>query len=318
MSDVQFHLRSASQLGSPTNTTGSPRPLMMANRTTHTIHSTGVPKHQIYFAQSDGRFKTINDAFKFVKRLEEVARRAGKPFEYNTVIPVMIDNSAHVLAYADEYVAAHSAGNNQSSHGTLLAVGIDQPLNDGAIRAFQWWNAVLEASGRLIPVSQILPHFQMPGARTSCPGPAVMASYPRLITPYSTPTPVPPPSPSIPSYPGGQDMFKPIHPKRNSNTIHYSGPIQAGQVVEFGLDPAVFPANTVAAAMNVTAVGGPPGSFLTVWGSGPVPETSILNFNPGDAVANGFYLGPVSGLKFRLRASGPMNVICDVTGYWTP
>lgn len=131
-------------------------------------------------------------------------------------------------------------------------------------------------------------------------------------------TPLPPlPDPRpIPIYQGVPDMFTPIHPKRNSDTRIWPGPIPANQTVEFGLDPAVFPINTVAVAMSVTALNGIPGAFLTIWGSGPVPDTSVLNFE--GAIANGSYVGPVAGLKFMLRASAPMNVICDVTGYWTP
>lgn len=125
------------------------------------------------------------------------------------------------------------------------------------------------------------------------------------------------PSIPVPTYPKASDMFVPIHPKRNSDTRVWPGPLAPNVITQFALDAAVFPENTVAIAMNVTAVGGPSGAFLTIWGSGQhVPNASILNFTNG-STANGFYVGPVANRAFMLRATGGMHVICDITGYWT-
>jgi hypothetical protein len=189
---VQFHTRGAVGLSEPTNTSGTPRPKLPMLRPYHTVHYTGILTSQIWFSEGDGIFDDIDEVFEFMRRLEEVARRAGKPFEYNTTIPVMSDNSSHVVAYADEYVAAHSAGNNTTSHGTLIIAGVNQPINDGTVLAFQWWNAVLEASGRLILPSDIREHNEMPGAQTACPGVPIHNRMPELRTPYQAPT-IPPP-----------------------------------------------------------------------------------------------------------------------------
>ncbi|MET0785236.1 MAG: hypothetical protein ABWY25_00830, partial [Paenisporosarcina sp.] len=161
---VTFHTRHEAGLKSPTNVSGSPRPLLPMNLPIHTVHYTGIPVTSVWFSGGDGIFGSIDDVFSYLNKVEEVARRAGKPFEYNTIIPVMHDNSSHVIAYADEFVAAHSAGENTISHGTQFTTGVNQPLNEGAIEAFRWWNAVLEAAGRLMPQSQITPHKNMPGA----------------------------------------------------------------------------------------------------------------------------------------------------------
>lgn len=181
---VEFHLRSAADLGVPTNTSGSTRPLMQMNRPWHTVHYTGIRPDQIWFSGGDGVFDNIEDVYRFLRRLEEVARGSGKPFEYNTVIPVMADGSAHVLAYADEYVAAHSAGENALAHGTLIAAGVGQDINDGTILAFRWWNAILRASGRLSVNSTITPHGEMPDAGTPCPGIKIINRLPELRVPY--------------------------------------------------------------------------------------------------------------------------------------
>lgn len=197
--EVQFHERSSSDLGVPTSTSGATRPLMQMNRPYHTVHYTGLQSRQIWFSGPGGVFLSIEDVYRFVNRLEEVARGSGKPFEYNTVIPVMHDGSAHVLAYSDEYVAAHSAGENTLAHGTLLVTGVGQDLNAGAILAFRWWNAILRASGRLSESSMITPHQDMPDARTACPGSKVMSRLQELRVPYVKPgSPLPPPKPAIP------------------------------------------------------------------------------------------------------------------------
>lgn len=201
MEPVTFHLRTEVGWGTPTNTSGSPRPLLKPGLGIHTVHYTGIRPDQIGFSGGDGVFETIEDYFKFLRRLEEIARASGKPFEYNTMIPVMADNSSHVVAYADEYQAAHSAGENTISHGTQFSTGVDQDLNWGAVYAFQYWNAVLEATGRLIPDSVITPHKEMDGASTACPGPKIMGWMPTLRSPYVPPF-SPPPIPPVSDKPG--------------------------------------------------------------------------------------------------------------------
>lgn len=185
---VQFHTRKIVGWGEPTNVSGSPRPKLKLDLPIHTIHYTGINPSQIGYSGGDGVFDSIEDYFSFLRRLEEIARASGKPFEYNTMIPVMADNSSHVVAYADEYQAAHSAGENTFSHGTQFSTGVDQDLNGGAAFAFQWWNAVLLASHRLASDSVILPHKEMPDAATACPGPKIMGWMPILRTRYVAPS----------------------------------------------------------------------------------------------------------------------------------
>ena len=204
MEPVTFHYRGNIPLGTPTNTSGSTRPLMLMNRPIHTIHYTGLRPDQIWFTDGDGVFDNIEDVYRFMGRLEEVARASGKPFEYNTCIPIMSDNSSHVIAYADEYVAAHSAGENTIAHGTLFMAGTNQSLNSGAIYAFQWWNAVLETTGRLTSDSQITPHKDMPNAQTACPGAAILVDLASLRAPYIPPAP-PTVEPEVPNV--GEDFI---------------------------------------------------------------------------------------------------------------
>ena len=204
MEPVKFHYRANVPLDVPTSTNGTRRPLLQMNLPYHTVHYTGLQPRQIWFS-NNGVFNTIEDVFKFLERLEEVARRSGKPYEYNTLIPVMADGSSHVIAYADEYRAAHSAGENSIAHGTLIIAGVGQDVPDGTILAFQWWNAVLEASGRLQANSLVTPHHDMPDAATACPGVKIDGVMPRLRAPYVAPAPEPT-KPTTPPTTGDTDM----------------------------------------------------------------------------------------------------------------
>jgi hypothetical protein len=126
-------------------------------------------------------------------------------------------------------------------------------------------------------------------------------------------------TPPPPIYKGVNDMFVPIKPTRMADTREWPKvPLNAGQIYEFGLNPAIVPVNAVAAVMNITAIGGLPGSLLTVWDYGAIPNTSVANFNAGESTVNAVYSGPISNLKFNLRATSQMHVTIDVTGFWTP
>lgn len=308
--DVQFHLRSASDLGVPTNTSGSTRPLMMMNRPIHTAHYTGLRPDQIWFSGGDGVFDSIEAVFQFVKRLEEVARRAGKPFEYNTVIPVMADGSAHVLAYADEYVAAHSSGENTLAHGTLFITGIGQELNDGAILAFQWWNAVLESSGRLTSNSQILPHNQMSGAATDCPGPPIIRRLPELRTPYSPPAPSAPPASTYKRIAMAQSLE--FASAGRWDTRGFGKPIPAGEYT-VKLDGSEGKVGVMCNVAIVSAVG--PG-YATAWLGGPRPDTSKVNYQANQAVANEVCVPLAGDGTFKIFISSAAHIIIDLTGYF--
>lgn len=186
-----FHLRSESDFGPPTNTSGSPRPKLRLNLPWLTYHYSGVPVAQVAYSQN-GAFADDSTVAHHMANLERVARNAGKPYEYNAVIPAMLDpQAAHVWAYADEYQAAHSAGENADAYGVQFPNGIGQPLTPGQIRAFVWWHAVMEAAGRLAPNHQVTPHHDMPGAATICPGPAIDAQRPLLLAKWEPDTTTP-------------------------------------------------------------------------------------------------------------------------------
>jgi hypothetical protein len=186
VNEPTFHVRERIPLGEPTNTSGSRRPLLRLLLPWHSVHYNGIEPRQMAYSGGDGVFDTIEDAFAHVRRLEEIARASGKPYEYNTLIPVMADpQAAHVIAYADEYQAAHSAGENADAHGTQFMAGIGQRLSPGAIHAMRWWHAVLLATGRLAPGVGLTRHRDMPDAATACPGYAIDLDWDAITVPWS-------------------------------------------------------------------------------------------------------------------------------------
>ena len=139
----------------------------------------------------------------------------------------------------------------------------------------------------------------------------------RFALPGDKPAPIAPPPPPPPII-GVPDVFYPIKPFRNYDTRGYGGAgVAPGTAHVVGLNP-IFPANTIAVAVNVVAVGAQTPGFVTVWPDAHArPDTSIINY-PGDGGAhNGAAVIGVNGGKFRIQTSTTCHLICDITGYWT-
>ncbi|HSP30344.1 MAG TPA: hypothetical protein VLN74_17480 [Ilumatobacteraceae bacterium] len=73
---------------------------------------------------------------------------------------------------------------------------------------------------------------------------------------------------------------------------------------------------TTALSLNVTATGPAGAGFLTVWPCGPIPETSSLNFDTGQTVANLVVasLDPDGGVC--IRSTVDVHVLADVAGLY--
>jgi hypothetical protein len=116
--------------------------------------------------------------------LERFAQSQGKPNEYNYSL-YMAGGAGYVVDYADGYVAAHSAGENERSVGVLFWVGVGQAVPDAMVTAYRWLrDQLLTPAGLVVPGSTSqTPHKQMPGAATPCPGP-VMDRWDDLLVPF--------------------------------------------------------------------------------------------------------------------------------------
>lgn len=112
-------------------------------------------------------------------------------------------------------------------------------------------------------------------------------------------------------------MFQPIAPFRNSDTRGFGGAGVAPIAHRFGLNPAVFPANTVAIALNAAVVNPAAPGFCTVWTAGPRPDTSFINFPAGGAW-NGAIVVGIQDMAFFIQANVTAHLIADITGFWTP
>jgi hypothetical protein len=79
-----------------------------------------------------------------------------------------------------------------------------------------------------------------------------------------------------------------------------------------------LPVGITAVALNVTAVNATANTHLTLWDSGPVPNTSSLNPSPGQPpVPNAVTTKLASDLSFQVfNYAGKVDVIIDVVGYF--
>lgn len=79
------------------------------------------------------------------------------------------------------------------------------------------------------------------------------------------------------------------------------------------------PTDAEAAAVNVTAIGGTAIGHFRAWrAGGPVPASSVLNFAPGQTIANAMVLGTGSGGRIAIRnySAAPVHLVVDVMGYF--
>lgn len=149
---------------------GSPRP-PLHNEPTITLHYTGVSSRDYNNADVAAEVLRIQQVFGW-----------SKPFEYNYVIGQTNDDA--IYEFAGTYQAAHSAGENSSSFGILFLNSVREPLTCIQIHKYQWIRDVLKYVGELQLNAQELPHNNMPGAKTLCPGTLVRRALPALKEPY--------------------------------------------------------------------------------------------------------------------------------------
>lgn len=167
----------------PCNRDGSPRALLAPCRWL-TVHWVGA-----------GQWGDPGDTPSEMRSIHAFSMSPGKatPWEYGYVI----DAAGECWTYAGEYLAAHSAGENAEAIGVLLLAGPGEPITDAMVLTFRQLRYELARRGALTSGHEVRPHQWMPGANTSCPGPA-MGRLVELATPWSPPPePEPEPPPII-------------------------------------------------------------------------------------------------------------------------
>lgn len=99
-------------------------------------------------------------------------------------------------------------------------------------------------------------------------------------------------------------------PARLFDTRTSGGMLKAGEVRSFAV-----PYMCKAAEINFAAVQGKAPGYVTVWGDGPKPDTSALNFQTGAAIANALTV-PVLNGKITVSASQDVHLIADIYAIW--
>lgn len=170
--------RAVAGLPTPHNSDGSPRPMLAPNLSVMTVHYTGT-LHQYAGDDTGALMRLLNTIYADVK-----------PFEYNWVV----DQQGAIWEYAGDYQAAHSAGENSTAIGVLSLVGVGEIPTDGLIVGLQYLRANLILRGRLTAACRTVPHHDMPGAATACPGALIDVRFGDILKPFEFDPPPPPPS----------------------------------------------------------------------------------------------------------------------------
>ncbi len=77
------------------------------------------------------------------------------------------------------------------------------------------------------------------------------------------------------------------------------------------------PVTAVGAALNFTITGAQGAGHLAVWPSGSVPATSVVNFTPGEDVANAVDIGLGTGGTVLVQPFATTHLVVDIYGYFT-
>lgn len=120
---------------------------------------------------------------------------------------------------------------------------------------------------------------------------------------------------------GDGDMLHAVTPTRVHDSRSYAETLFSGSardVTIAGAGGSPVPAWASSVIMNVTVTDGSDHSFVSAWPSGAVkPNTSVINFGPGQTVANLAILpiGVDGQIRFE-NAVGSADLIVDVFGYF--
>lgn len=123
---------------------------------------------------------------------------------------------------------------------------------------------------------------------------------------------------------GSGDGYIPLSPARILDTRKGLGGavVQPGGTLTLAVEGSggVASSGVTAVALNLTATGATPSGYLTVYPDGATPPyTSNLNYSGGPIVQNLVVAktGTDGKIAFRNNSTGPVQLIADVTGYYT-
>lgn len=118
---------------------------------------------------------------------------------------------------------------------------------------------------------------------------------------------------------GAPSRFVPLQPCRLLDTRTGAGVVPADGTIDVQVvsDACGVPSNATAAALTIT-VDHPSGpGFVTAWPAGSTrPEASMLNYRPGEIIANSQLLQIGSGGRVSLYTLSATALVVDVSGYF--
>ena len=92
--------------------------------------------------------------------------------------------------------------------------------------------------------------------------------------------------------------------------------IRIGEMTTGGVDCGV-PLTAVAAALNFTITEPQGRGHMVAWPSGDFPATSVVNFDPGEDVANAVDIGLGAGGTVLVQSIVATHLVVDIYGYFT-
>ncbi|WAH98277.1 S8 family peptidase [Arthrobacter sp. MMS18-M83] len=123
---------------------------------------------------------------------------------------------------------------------------------------------------------------------------------------------------AAPSQPGAFGVLVP--PQRQLDSRTGGGPVAPGQTIRVQItgQGGVPVSGVSAVALNITVTEPTSAGFITAFAGGTAPNTSNLNYGPGQTVPN-FAITPVGAdgtVSFTNSSSGTVQLIADTSGYY--
>jgi hypothetical protein len=251
----------------------------------------------------------VNVAGQIRSSHESYVRNRGYSYGYNYVV---VSETGHPLdgrsveVRGETFRCAANAGVNHQSVAIQVLQQSDQPPTAAAVEGVRRLVAQFQVAARQ-PL-RIVGHDGSGGTtRTACPGRGLQAAVDAgVFWPVAGSQ-----LPDVPQRWQEADMYTVTHPTRVYDSRR-GRKLSAGQTVTVSTN---LPAGAKAAHVNLTAIMDRPG-FITAWAAGNRPDTSVLNAQPGQAVANAVTV-PVDGVgRIRVYAHSPAHLIVDVMGWY--
>jgi hypothetical protein len=297
--------------GQVSNADGTPRPALAVPLRVFGVHYGG----------AGSSWTDLGDTAAELRGVElNHARPSGKPNEYNSAS----DSASETWEYAGRYRAAHSSGNNTTVWGHLVLYGLEQltePEADGLIAGVRRARAQAVTAGYLTADHTVLPHNQLPGAQTSCPGPLWINKrwWARIVAPLTATDFDQPAPPDLPVFGGIVTTTRTDWAARrilDSRAWGDAGRVGADRRGDTGVRTIPCPeaAGKGAVTITLTAVEPTLPGYLTVFPSGGRPDVSHLNYPAGGAIANTTTTPVAADGSFQMFVSASTHVLIDLVG----